>query len=544
MLLEKAGKFEKPEVAVVVTPRSVGGKPTTSKPPTAIIEKIPGVGGIKKIVTPRVEIKSKSKVEKIVEDTSLLGKIDKQLKTIDIHVLEAKEKLVVGADISQIQQRILSHELTYEELVGIYLNRIKKYDLNGPKLNAITEINADVLAEARKLDATKAYGNMALYGMPVLLKDNIGTEKLPTSAGSVALRNWVIGTDAPLVKALKTNGALILGKTNMSEWANYMSEGIPNGYSGKQGQVKNPYLDIDPFGSSTGSAVAAASDFAAITIGTETNGSIIAPSAIQSVVGFKPSLGTVSNALIIPLSSHFDTPGPITKSVKDAYFTTEAITNLKMNTKLSTVALKGRRVGLMFDEDYSDSSIQRKIVADLKAAGAIIVREVGFREEEETLFAFSDVLRDDFKRDLNQFLKGNKAPYQDLAAIIAFNETDKARNMKYGQSNLLESQNSHVSESVTNEAAKRLIEESARNLNQVFQAKKLDAIITINSDNIFTVPIAGFPELTIPAGYNEGGSPVGATFIGLNKSDANLLAMGYAYEQQSKNRRSPKWDTK
>lgn len=173
--------------------------------------------------------------------------INNQLDKLDLAVLEAKEPLIIGADVTKLQQLIATKQLSYKELAGIYLNRIKKYDQNGLTLNAITEINPTIIAEAEQLDKDNSANKSALYGMPVLLKDNIGTKELPTSAGTVALKDWVIGEDATIVENLKANGALILGKTNMSEWAAGMDEELPNGYSGKKGQSKNPYSsDLDP----------------------------------------------------------------------------------------------------------------------------------------------------------------------------------------------------------------------------------------------------------------------------------------------------------
>lgn len=198
--------------------------------------------------------------------------------------------------------------------------------------------------------------------MPVLLKDNIGTKELPTSAGTVALKDWVIGKDATIVENLKENGALILGKTNMSEWAAGMDEDLPNGYSGKKGQSKNPYsANLDPSGSSSGSATAATSDFAAIAIGTETNGSIIIPASAQSAVGYKPSQGLINNKGIIPLSSRFDTPGPLTRTVNDAYLTTNALINTTSNPPLSTDSLQGKRIGLLADgESNEETAVNKK----------------------------------------------------------------------------------------------------------------------------------------------------------------------------------------
>ncbi|EUJ26452.1 amidase family protein [Listeria cornellensis] len=472
----------------------------------------------------------------LYEQNRVLDPVNEQLKTLDISRLEAKEKLVVGAEIDQIQQLIATNKLSYEELVGVYLNRIKKYDKNGPKLNAITEINPDVLEEARTLDQNPSTNKAALYGIPVLLKDNIGTQKLATSAGTVALQDWVIGKDATIVKNLKANGALILGKTNMSEWANYMDPSMPSGYSGKIGQNKNPYLDATPSGSSSGSATAATSDFAAVTIGTETNGSIISPAIAQSAVGFKPSRDTVSGELVIPLSRHFDTPGPITRTVKDAYLTAGALMNQPKKAELSKDSLKGKRIGVLFD---ADDVVSKKIVSDLEQAGAKVIKSKELEESQQDFEGFDEILQADFKTDLNQFLKKNQAPMKDLAAIIAFNKSDKTRNMKYGQGSLEDSEEDQATVAATDARANELIKKAGKTIESALTMNNLDALVTLNDDNLFLVPIAGNPELTIPAGYAKDGQPIGMTFVGRNKADESIFAMGYAYEQFSENRKSP-----
>lgn len=329
---------------------------TTPKSPNKPAKK-PKPNNENKTVTPP------SKNIPFYDKERVMAPINAQLATLDLEILEEKEPLVVGADITKLQNLIATKQLSYKELAGIYLNRIKKYDQNGITLNAISEINPSLVAEAEQLDQLAETNKSALYGMPVVLKDNIGTITLPTSAGTVALKDWVMEKDAAIVDKLKTNGALILGKTNMSEWAAAMDDGLPNGYSGKKGLSKNPYSsELDPLGSSSGSATAATYDFAAIAIGTETNGSIILPAGAQSVVGFKPSQGLVSNEGIIPLSSRFDTPGPLTRTVTDAYLTTNVLMDEASQTPLSKDALKNKRIGILSDDESNEeTAILKKI---------------------------------------------------------------------------------------------------------------------------------------------------------------------------------------
>ncbi|EAW7133484.1 amidase family protein [Listeria monocytogenes] len=479
----------------------------------------------------------------------VMAPINAQLATLDLEILEEKEPLVVGADITKLQNLIATKQLSYKELAGIYLNRIKKYDQNGITLNAISEINPSLVAEAEQLDQLAETNKSALYGMPVVLKDNIGTAVMPTSAGTVALKDWVVGEDAEVVKKLKANGALILGKANMSEWAAGMDEALPNGYSGKKGISKNPYgSELDPSGSSSGSATAAASDFAAIAIGTETNGSIISPASAQSVVGYKPSHGLVNNAGIIPLSCRFDTPGPLTRTVTDAYLTANILTNKTNQQTLSKDALKGKRIGLLADgESSEETSVSKKIKRDLINAGATVIEGVNIGEFEEVDQNYSILLNADFKHDLNQFLGNNHASMSTLESIISFNKTNPSTNMKYGQAELVRAQQSTKTKAQADTLASELIHITQTELDSVLQKDRLDAAVTVGMGGsvMFLAPIAGNPELTIPAGYDdETNEPISLTFISARNSDNSLLNMGYAYEQQSKNRKSPQLTNK
>ncbi|EBH4249147.1 amidase [Listeria monocytogenes] len=502
--------------------------------------------------TPNNESKTENTPSKNVnfyDKERVMAPVNAQLASLDLEVLEEKESLVVGADITRLQSLVATKQLSYKELAGIYLNRIKKYDQNGITLNSISEINPSIIAEAEQLDQLAETNKSALYGMPVVLKDNIGTATMPTSAGTVALKDWVIGEDAEIVKKLKANGALILGKTNMSEWAAGMDDGLPNGYSGKKGIGKNPYgSELDPSGSSSGSATAATSDFAAVAIGTETNGSIISPASAQSAVGYKPSKGLVSNAGIIPLSSRFDTPGPLTRTVTDAYLTANTFTNTTTQTNLSKDALKGKRIGILADgESTEETAVIKKIKLDLKNAGATVVESINIGEFEEVDQNYSILLNADFKHDLNQFLGNNHAPKSTLESIITFNKTNPSRNMKYGQAELVRAQQSTKTKAQADTLANEIIHITQTELDSVLQKDRLDAVVTIGMGGsvMFLAPIAGNPELTIPAGYDdETNEPISLTFISARNSDNSLLNMGYAYEQQSKNRKSPQLTNK
>ncbi|ECB9721244.1 amidase [Listeria monocytogenes] len=510
---------------------------TTPKSPNKPAEK-PKPNNENKTVTPP------SKNIPFYDKERVMAPINAQLATLDLEILEEKEPLVVGADITKLQNLIATKQLSYKELAGIYLNRIKKYDQNGITLNAISEINPSLVAEAEQLDNQNEPNKPALYGMPVVLKDNIGTITLPTSAGTVALKDWVMEKDAAIVDKLKTNGALILGKTNMSEWAAAMDDGLPNGYSGKKGLSKNPYSsELDPLGSSSGSATAVTCDFAAIAIGTETNGSIILPAGAQSVVGFKPSQGLVSNEGIIPLSSRFDTPGPLTRTVTDAYLTTNVLMDEASQTPLSKDALKNKRIGILSDDESNEeTAILKKIKKDLTNAGATVIEGITLEELEQVDTDYITLLNADFKRDLNQFLQINRSPMSTLESIIAFNKINPTRNMKFGQSELVASQNNTMTKQEADNVANELIHITQNELDSVLQNERLDAIVSagVGGSVKFLAPIAGNPELTIPAGYDtESNQPKSLTFVSKRNTDIALLNMGYAYEQISKNRKNP-----
>ncbi|CAM4346070.1 amidase [Listeria ivanovii] len=477
----------------------------------------------------------------VYDEERVLKPIEEQLKMLDEEILKEKENLIVGKSVSEIQELIQKKEINYQELVGCYLLRIKNYDQNGSKINSITEINPNAVKEAIELDKKAAPKDQSLYGIPVLLKDNIGTETMATSSGSVALKDWVVGKDAKLVSNLKSQGAIILGKNNMSEWANYLDQAVPNGYSGKKGQVLNPYnKKVDPLGSSTGSAASVTSDFATLSVGTETNGSIIAPSHVQSVVGFKPTRGVVSTEGIIPLSSHLDTPGPITKTVADAALLFRSIKEDSKEIALNENGLKNKRIGVVFGKDDINQDIMKQAKGDLKAAGATLVTDVSIPEETDEEFKlFGQVLSNDFKYDLNAFLAENNAPQKDLSTIIEFNKKDEKRNVKYGQSTIIKADDEKSTKEERDETAKKVITASKEKLEKIFADKNLDAIIMLDSDYLSKPSTAGYPLLTVPAGYGDKNQPVGLTFVAQSNQDIELLSMGLNYEITTKHRIAP-----
>ncbi|WP_459501274.1 amidase family protein [Bacillus sp. C1] len=501
------------------------------------------------------------KPERIVYDKErVLAPINKQLKGIDIENVKRKEKEVVNATVDELQKLIDEQKLTYEELVSVYLLRIKEHDQNGMTLNAVTEINPNAMEEARKFDKERATSKKSnLYGIPVIVKDNVQTANvMPTSAGTYVLKDWVADEDANIVKKLKKEGAFILGKANMSEWANYLSIKMPSGYSGKKGQNVNPYgpLEFDTAGSSSGSATAVAADFAPLAIGTETTGSIVAPASQQSVVGLRPSLGLVSRTGIIPLAETIDTAGPMARTVKDAaallstmvgYDEKDAITE-KMKDKekidyakdLSVEGLKGKKIGILFSVDQQDEerkAVAQKIKQNLQNAGATLTEDIKLnRDGVDNL----SILEYDFKHNLNAYLANQKnVPVKSLKEVIEFNKKDEKRRVKYGQSLIIGSEESSLTKEEFEKSVQTSQSNAKKELDKYLEEKGLDALVMINNDEVLLSAIAGYPELSIPAGYDSKGQPVGATFIGKPFGERELFKIGYAYEQQSKNRKSP-----
>jgi amidase len=491
----------------------------------------------------------------------VLKPIHNQLKGIDIDNIKIKEKGVVNATVDELQKMVDDGKLSYEELTSIYLFRIQEHDQNGMTLNAVTEINPNAMEVARKLDKERALKKKSnLYGIPVIVKDNIQTEKvMPTSAGTYVLKDWIADEDATIVKKLKEEGAFVLGKANMSEWANYLSFTMPSGYSGKKGQNLNPYgpITFDTSGSSSGSATVVAADFAPLAIGTERTGSIVAPASQQSVVGLRPSLGMISRTGIIPLAETLDTAGPMARTVKDAatlfntmvsYDEKDAMTEkmkdrdrINYTNDLSIDGLKGKKIGILFSVDQQDENrkaVAEKIRKDIQDAGAILTDDIQLNSEGVDNL---QTLEYEFKHNVNDYLSKQKnVPVKSLEEITAFNKKDSKRRMKYGQTLIEGSEKSAITKGEFEKVVQTSQENARKELDRYLVEKGLDALVMINNDEVLLSAVAGYPELAVPAGYDSDGQPVGVVFVGKQFGEKELFNIGYAYEQQSKNRRSPK----
>ncbi|MCL7747743.1 amidase family protein [Halalkalibacter alkaliphilus] len=481
---------------------------------------------------------------------------------------EIEENFLLDATIEELQKKMESKEVSAKELVLIYLDRIARIDRSGPTLNSVIEVNPDAIHIADVLDLERANGKTRgpLHGIPVLLKDNIDTkDKLHTSAGSLALAEHYANEDAFLVKKLREAGAIILGKTNMSEWAYFMStENMPSGYSSRGGQVLNPYGPgkFDIGGSSSGSGAAIAANLASVAIGTETSGSILSPSSQNSLVGIKPTVGLISRHGIIPISHTQDTAGPMARHVKDAVYVLVAMMGedendvvTKRNTlyaeailkALDSPSLEGKRIGVAREPFFNQLSDEKKVIlnhaiATLKNGGAEVIDEVVIPSAQENWTI--EVLVHEFKTNLNAYLQGvsSQQPVHNLTDVIRFNQEDAERRLKYGQSLLTKSDRTSGTLTEADYLDALLFDHYHSTENGIDAAllkDDLDIIVFPNNLGAAIPAKAGYPSITVPAGYTEEGEPVGITFTGKAFTENILIEVAAAFEKLENIRRNP-----
>ncbi|HEV3475747.1 MAG TPA: amidase family protein [Actinomycetota bacterium] len=469
------------------------------------------------------------------------------------------------ATVPQIQQALADGQLTSRQLVERYLQRIAFFDASGASLNSVRELHPAVLEQADRLDAERAAGTIRgpLHGIPVLLKDNIGTNDMPTTAGSIALKGSIPKNDAFLTAQLRAAGAIILGKANLSEFANWVDLSMPSGYSSLGGQVINPYRFTDtPSGSSSGSGVAEAMALTTVAVGTETSGSIISPSWANSVVGIKPTLGLISRAGIIPLAESFDTPGPMTRNVTDAAILLGAMTGvdprdpataasasrLPPGGDYTAVLHRGGLVGARLGFDASNrppgerGTVFDRAIADLRAAGAEIVEIDGLDTTSLVGLAEIAAIPNEFKAGLNAYLATEATPptgVKTLSDIIKYNEQHPEQ-VKYGQRLLIASDATpgNMTAGIANREAARASARAA--IDSTFARYDLDAVISPNATYVNVGASAGYPTITVPAGYTSNGRlPIGLSFLGTAWDEPELLRFAYAYEQHTLRRVPP-----
>ena len=488
--------------------------------------------------------------------------------------------------IAELQEKMESGELTSRRLAELYLARIQEVDKSGPYINSVIEINPDALEIADTLDAERRAGKTrgAMHGIPILIKDNIDTnDKMQTTAGSLALEGNISDKDAFIVKQLRKSGALILGKTNLSEWANFRGKRSVSGWSSRGGLTRNPYaLDRSACGSSSGSGAAVAANLCAAAVGTETDGSIICPAQTNGIVGIKPTLGAISRSGIIPIAHSQDTAGPMARTVADAAILLGAMTGVDSadsSTRLSKKrafnnytkfldrgGLQEARIGVARNMAGSNPRIMKIFefcIEVLKKLGAEVIDPVDVPNFDKFGKTELDVLHYEFKADLNKYLKSlsNGARVHSMEDVIKFNDENRDKVMPYfGQEHMVTAQEKpSLSDKKYKDAlAKNHSYARTRGIDAAMRKHKLDAIVVpsggpawmidlVNGDSInwdmeSTSPaaVAGYPHITVPAGYVFG-LPVGLSFFGKAWQEPMLIKFAYAFEQATQLRRMPRF---
>lgn len=500
-----------------------------------------------------------------------------EMKTVSIGTCEVKvvadymPKDWTAQTLPAIAEALANGDVTSEKIISDYQARIDAIDNNGPRLQSILTLNPDALAQAKAIDEKRANGETLgpLAGVPVLLKDNIETkDNMPTTAGAVALANNLTERDSPLAAGLRAQGAIILGKTNLSQWANFRSNESVSGWTALGGQVRNPHmLDRSPCGSSSGTGAAVAASLAAGGVGTETNGSIICPSNVNGVVGFKPTIGVVSQQYIVPISVSQDTAGPMTKTVRGAAMMMDAMATdgkgVDFTSGLSAGALSGKRVGVMRFSEGDNADILEHFnsaLAAMEAQGATLVEIDEFEMIEGFWPSTLPVLQYEFKDGLNDYLADTPAGVKTrtLTELIAFNENEP-REMALFDQDLFEE--SDALGDLTDAAYIKALELAQRGtraegIDKMMSADNLDMLVSpsgpisprvdpVNGDVWpswagagYLAAIAGYPHITVPMGHVHG-IPIGVSIMGGEDQDADILSYGYAYEQASLKRKDP-----
>jgi amidase len=476
-----------------------------------------------------------------------------------IHVLQIEE-----LTLDQLHTYFQNGEITSVELVKVYLERIAKYDKNGPAYHSVLEVNPEALFIARNLDQERMDGQLRgpLHGVPVIIKDNIDTaDQMHTSAGSLALQHHYAQNDAFIVQKLRNAGAVILGKANMTEWANFMAYDMPNGFSSRGGQVLNPYGPgkLDVSGSSSGSAVSVACNFTMLAVGTETSGSILCPAGNNNIIGIKPTVGLVSRSGIIPISISQDTAGPMARTVKDAAVLLEILAGKDQNDSathclstvpsyidhLDNVSLKGKRIGVSYSFCTKNMNEKQKSVFDhalevFKNEGAEIIHLEMISPLEKKNSNYH-VLLHEFKSGINNYLStvSPSLNVRTLSDIISYNENNKKECLKHNQELLIDSNKTDGTLTSSEYLHSRLddLNDTQRNgIDHVMVEYNLDALVSPN-DVWYGIPAkAGYPSISIPSGFDEDGLPLSIVLTAEAFSEKKLIGLAYAYEQVTLNR--------
>jgi amidase len=484
--------------------------------------------------------------------------------------------------IDDLQQRMQNGELTSRSITELYLKRIDAVDENGVALNSVIELNPDAITIAEAMDKERKEGKVrsGMHGIPVLIKDNIDTgDKMMTTAGALALEGNLAKKDAFIISQLRNAGAVVIGKTNLSEWANFRADRSSSGWSSRGGQTKNPYvLDRNPCGSSSGSGTAVAANLCAVAIGTETNGSIACPSSLNGIVGIKPTVGLLSRSGIIPISHTQDTAGPMARTVKDAAIMLGALTgedpadSVTLQAKgrshtdytafLKADGLNGKRIGVeksMLKKHESIDKLLLEALETMKSRGATII-EVELIKKLEGVYSHEfTVLQHEFKDGVNRYLANANAKVKSLTEVIEFNRMNEAKAMPFFKQEILESSDKKpgLDDNGYKIALDKILTTTRGAIDSTIRDHQLNAICgpttgpawctdLINGDfftgyAVYSCPaMAGYPHVTVPMGLVFD-LPVGISFMGQPYQEPELLSICYAYEQASKKRVAPKF---
>jgi amidase len=486
------------------------------------------------------------------------------------------------ATVSELQAQMQAGTLTSAELTAAYLERIALLDQSEGGVHSIIEINPDALQIATKLDLERANGTVRspLHGIPVVIKDNIDTgDQMLTTAGSLALTHGPAPDDAFVVKQLRAAGAIILGKTNLSEWANFRSSRSSSGWSGRGGQTRNPYvLDRSPCGSSSGSGAAVSANFATLAVGTETNGSVVCPSSTNGVVGIKPTVGLVSRDGIIPISETQDTAGPMARTVADAAALLSAMTGVDTSDEktlasesfvgtdytqfLDPNALRGKRIGIMsgtFGNHERVDTVLESVVKALEEAGATVVRDIELPERRAIGRSGYELMLYEYKAGLNAYFSSRPdSPIQSIDDLIAFNEENAATEMPFFQQEhlLRAAEKGDLTDPEYLEALEKVTSNAREAVDNALADHELDAIMGVTGGPAWTIDVingdhfgmgssspaaqSGYPNITVPAGF-VGELPVGVSFFAGKFEEPKLISIAYAFEQATKVRKAPKF---
>ncbi|MEX0964511.1 MAG: amidase family protein [Pseudohongiellaceae bacterium] len=492
---------------------------------------------------------------KVLDKNSLWAPFLEELSEFPAARYEALKSLILQKDIAAIQQSVANGELSYAELTTFYIYRIREIETDDSRfINATISLNPDAIDRARSFDRQREQGRdvapYSMFGMPVLLKDNIGFSGLATTAGAIALQNNH-SANAFITYRLLDNGAVIIGKANLSEWAYFFCNDCPSGYSALGGQTLNPYGRklFGTGGSSSGSAAAMAANLATVAIGSETSGSILSPASANSAVGLKPTTGSLSRSGIVPISASLDTAGPITRNVADAVvlfnamagFDTEDLAMPLISQDFALiyriVDLRGKRLGIL--ENFEDDTFYQRAISLLTGNGADAI-SVNLAATDRP--RFTELLGAEMRRDLAIYLERYAAaavPITNIAELQTFNREELDIRAPYGQGLIDMMAQLQLSETEL-EALRRELQSAAQvQLQQLFTDSRLDVLLSINNRNAGLAALANFPALTIPMGYEDDGRPIGLTLIAPPFQEQELIDIGAQFERLSQARVLP-----